>query len=107
LNEESCDSDSFHSLDSEEDDDEGSPRRAKRRYPEWKPKRDLKDKVELKVGLKFANPTQFKKVLQLFAVRNSFDYKYLHNEKKQVSNFCKKRCGWTRHASWPNYKMYF
>jgi hypothetical protein len=30
----SCDSDGFHSLDSEEDDDEGSPRRVKKRYPE-------------------------------------------------------------------------
>lgn len=31
---ESCDSDSFHSLKNEEDDDEGSPRQVKRRYPE-------------------------------------------------------------------------
>jgi hypothetical protein len=99
---ESCDSDNFQSLDSE-----GSPRRARRRYPKWKPKRDLKDKVELKVGLKFANPTEFKEAIQVFAVQNSFDYKYMHNEKKQVSAFCKKTCGWKIHASWSNCKKYF
>jgi hypothetical protein len=90
---ESCDSDRFHSLDNEEDDDEWSPRQVKMRYPEWKPKWDLKDKVKLKVGLRFANPTQFKEALQVFPVQNSFDYKYLHNENKLVSAFCKKNCG--------------
>jgi hypothetical protein len=53
----SYDSDNFESLDSEEKDSEGALRRARRRYPEWKPKRDLKDKVELIVGLNFSNPT--------------------------------------------------
>jgi hypothetical protein len=33
----SCDSESFHNLDSEEDDDEGSPRRVNRRYPSGSP----------------------------------------------------------------------
>jgi hypothetical protein len=68
LDEESCDSDKFQSLDNEEEDSEGSPRQARRRYPKWKPKRDLKDKVELKVGLKFADPTKFKETLQVFVV---------------------------------------
>jgi hypothetical protein len=45
---ESRDNDSFHSLDSEEEDDEGSPRWVKRRYPEWKSKWDLKDKSSWK-----------------------------------------------------------
>jgi hypothetical protein len=47
-------SETFHNMDSEEDDSEWSPRRVKR-YPEWKPKQDLKEKVKLSVGLKFAN----------------------------------------------------
>jgi hypothetical protein len=36
------------------------------RYPEWKELRDFKEKVQLKVGLKFANPPQFKDALKLF-----------------------------------------
>jgi hypothetical protein len=64
---------------SSEEDDEGEhrPRRVKR-YPEWIPKRDLKEKVQLSVGLKFSNPTEFKKALQLFVVQNSLNYKYQH-----------------------------
>lgn len=52
---ESYDNDNFESLNSEQEDSDGA-RRARRRYPEWKPKRDLKDKVELIVGLNFSNP---------------------------------------------------
>jgi hypothetical protein len=72
----SSNSETFDSMSSKEDDEgEHHPRRA-RRYPEWMPKRDLKEKVQLSVGLKFNNPTEFKKALQVFAVQNSFDYKY-------------------------------
>jgi hypothetical protein len=42
-------------MDSEEEEDEGEgPRRRMRRYPEWRPKRDLKDIITLTVGLKFS-----------------------------------------------------
>jgi hypothetical protein len=47
------------------------------RYPEWKELRDFKEKVQLKVGLKFANPPQFKDALKLFTSQNLFDYTYL------------------------------
>jgi hypothetical protein len=103
---ESSNSETFHSMDSEEDDGEGSPRQVKR-YPEWKPERDLKEKVELSIGLKFANPIKFKETLQVFTVQNSLDYKYQHNEKTRVSAICKKKYGWRIHASWSNCKKYF
>jgi hypothetical protein len=64
-------SETFDSMSSEEDaEGEHHPKRVKR-YPEWMPKRDLKEKVQLSVGLKFSNPTEFKKTLQVFAVQNS------------------------------------
>jgi hypothetical protein len=67
---ESDDSETFHSMDSEEEEDEGEgPRRRVRRYPEWRPKRDLKDIITLTVGLKFSNPTEFKETLKVFAVK--------------------------------------
>jgi hypothetical protein len=84
----------------------GQPRR-RRRYPEWKKKKDISEKVELAVGLRFANPTEFKGALQLYAVQNSFDYKYLHNERKRVSAYCKKKCGWKIHSSWSPCQKYF
>jgi hypothetical protein len=62
-------------MDIEEDEGEGSPRRMKR-YPEWKLKRDLKENVELSVGLKLDNPTEFKQTLKVFAMQKSFDYNY-------------------------------
>ncbi|XP_062155085.1 uncharacterized protein LOC133863106 [Alnus glutinosa] len=100
-------SETFDSMSSEEDDEgERHPRRVKR-YPEWMPKWDLKEKVQLLVGLKFSNPTEFKKALQVFAVQNSFDYKYQHNEKTWVSAVCKKNCPWRIHASWSNCKSFF
>jgi len=93
-NAESDDSETFHSMDSEEEEDEGKgPRRRVRRYPEWRPKWDLKDIITLIVGLKFSNPTEFKEMLKVFAVQNSFDYMYKHNEKMRVSAKCKKKCG--------------
>jgi hypothetical protein len=45
--------------------------------------------VELSVGLRFMNPEEFKEALQLFAVQNNFDYKYVHNDKKRVTTHCK------------------
>jgi len=87
-NAESSNSVTFHSMDSEEDEGEGSPRRLKR-YLEWKPKQDIKENVELSVGLKFAYPTEFKQTLEVFAMQKSFDYKYQHTEKTWVSTVCK------------------
>jgi len=55
--------------------------------------------VELSVGLRFTNPKEFKEVLQLFAVQNNFDYKYVHNDKKRVTAHCKSLCHWKIHAS--------
>jgi hypothetical protein len=75
-NDMSSNSETFDSIGSEDDDEgEHHPRRV-RRYPEWKSKRDLKEIVQLLVGLKFSNPTEFKKILQVLAVQNSFGYKY-------------------------------
>jgi len=106
-NDMSSNSETFDSIGSEEDDEgEHHPRRV-RRYPEWKSKRDLKEIVQLSVGLKFSNPTEFKKILQVLAVQNSFDYKYQHNEKTLVSVVCKKNCPWRIHASWSNCKSFF
>ncbi|XP_062150890.1 uncharacterized protein LOC133859491 [Alnus glutinosa] len=102
LDVESDDSETFHSMDSEEEEeeDEGEgPHRRVRRYPEWRPKRDLKEIITLTVGLKFSNPTEFKETLKVFAVQNSFDYMYKHNEKTRVSAECKKKCGWRIHAT--------
>jgi hypothetical protein len=100
-------SETFDSMSSDEDaEGEHHPRRVKR-YPEWMSKRDLKEKVQLSVGLKFSNPTKFKKALQVFAVQNSFDYKYQDNEKTRVSAVCKKNCPWRIHASWSNCKSFF
>jgi len=61
------DSETFHSMDSEEEEeDEGEgPRRQVRRYPEWRPKRNLKEIITLTVGLKFSNPTEFKETLKV------------------------------------------
>ncbi len=67
----------------------------------------VKDKVELVVGLDFREPFQFKETLKLTAVQNSFDFKYTHNEKKQVPVFCKKNYGWRVHASWTLDNKYF
>jgi hypothetical protein len=106
----SYDSDNFDSLDIGEEEGEGSrgqPRRRRRRYPEWKKKKDISEKVELAVGLRFANPTEFKGGLQLYAEQNSFDYKYLHNERKRVSAYCKKKCGWKIHSSWSPCQKHF
>jgi len=84
-------SETFDSMSSEEDaEGEHHPRRVKR-YPEWMSK----------FRLKFSNPTEFKKALQVFAVQNSFDYKYQHNEKMRVSAVCKKNCPWSIHATGP------
>lgn len=111
LDDQSYDSDNFDSLDSGEEEGEegegsrGQPRR-RMRYPEWKKKKDISEKVELAVGLRFANPTEFKGALQLYAVQNSFDYKYLHNERKGVSAYCKKKCGWKIHSSWSPCQKY-
>jgi hypothetical protein len=102
----SSNSETFDSMDSEEDKDEHSPRRVKR-YPKWKPKRNLKEIVQLSVGLKFSNPNEFKKTLQVFAVQNSFEYKCHHNEKMRVSAVWKKNCLWRVHASWSNCKSFF
>jgi hypothetical protein len=55
-------------MSSEEDDEGEHHSRRARRYPEWMPKQDLKEKVQLLVGLKCSNPTEFKKALQVFAV---------------------------------------
>jgi len=72
----SSNSETFDSMGSEEDDEgEHHPKRV-RRYPEWKSKQDLKEIVQFSISLKFSNPTEFKKTLQVFAVQNSFDYKY-------------------------------
>jgi len=102
LDAKSDDSETFHSMDSEEEEeDEGEgPRRRVRRYPEWRPKRDLKEIITLIIGLKFSNPTEFKEMLKVFAMQNSFDYIYKHNEKTRNSAECKKKCGWRIHASW-------
>jgi hypothetical protein len=78
----SYDSEYFDSLDNGEENSEGSLVKRKKRYPEWKKNRDWSQKVELSVGLKFTNPKEFKEALQLFAVQNNFDYKYVHNDKK-------------------------
>lgn len=92
--EDPVESDGFWSLDSEGDDSEGEPRRVRRRYPEWREITDLKEKVELKIGMKFVEPTQFKEVLKLFPVQNGFDYIYLQNKKARVTAACKTKCGW-------------
>jgi hypothetical protein len=106
LDENVVNSDDSISLDSEEDG-EGSLRRVRMRYPEWKELQHMKDKVELVVGLDFREPFQFKETLKLTAVQNSFDFKYTHNEKKQVPVFCKKNYGWRVHASWTLDNKYF
>jgi hypothetical protein len=91
----------FSSIDSD-DVGEGSPRRARRKYPQWMEKANLKEIVELYIGQEFVDPGQFKGALQLFAIQNSFDYTYMHNEKTRVTAICKKTCGWRIHASWSN-----
>jgi hypothetical protein len=94
-------------MSSEEDDEGEHHQRRAKRYPKWMPKRDLKEKVQLSVGLKVSNPTEFKKTLQVFVVQNPFDYKYQHNEKMLVSVICKKNCPWRIHARWYNCKSFF
>jgi hypothetical protein len=66
-----------------------------------------KEKVEIYVGPLFANPSQFKEAIQLCAIQNSFNYTYVHNEKKHVSAHCKKKCVWRVHASWKSNTKYF
>jgi hypothetical protein len=94
-------------MDSEEEDEGEGPRRRVRRYSEWRPKQDLKDIITLIVGLKFSNPTEFKETLEVFAMQNSFDYMYKHNEKMRVSAECKKKCDWRIHTSWSNCRKFF
>jgi len=103
----SYDNEYFDSLDSGEDDSEGSIVKRKKRYPEWKKKRDWSQTVELSVGLRFTNPKEFKEALQLFAVQNNFDYKYVHNDKKGLTGHCKSLCHWKIHASWTQCRKYF
>jgi hypothetical protein len=67
----------------------------------------LSQNVALKLGLRFACPSDFKEALRLYAIQQGFDYTFLHNEKKRVSAFCKKKCGWRIHASWMNDKSAF
>jgi hypothetical protein len=98
-NMDSYDSDNFDSLDNEEEDSKGSPVQCRRRYLEWRKKWDWSQKVEVSVGLRFANLNDFKEALQIFVVQNNFDYKYLHNEKKRVTAHCKENCPWKIHAS--------
>jgi hypothetical protein len=85
----SYDSEYFDSLDSGEEDSEGSTVKRKKRYLEWKKRQDWSQKVKLSVGLRFTNLKEFKEALQLFAVQNNFDYKYVHNDKKRVTAHCK------------------
>lgn len=102
----SSNSETFDSMDNDEDDEGEHFSRRVKRYPEWKLKRDLKEIVQLSVRLKFSNPTKFKKTLQVLAVQNSFDYKCQHNEKTWVSAVYKKNCLWRIHTSWSNCKFF-
>jgi hypothetical protein len=63
--------------------------------------------VELSVGLRFTNLKEFKEALQLFAVQNNFDYKYMHKDKKRVTAHYKSFCHWKIYASWTSCRKYF
>lgn len=62
------------------------------RYPEFNPLVDFKNKIVLKPGMKFGSNDVFRKALRQFAVENGFDYYYLHNDKKKISAYCKRKC---------------
>ncbi|XP_059432656.1 uncharacterized protein LOC132174219 [Corylus avellana] len=83
-----------------DDGSEGSPRHVRRKYPQWMPKADLKEIVELYIGQEFVDTRQFNDALQIFAIQNSFDYTYMRNEKTRITSICKRTCGWRIHASW-------
>jgi hypothetical protein len=85
------------SLESDLDEcEEGFSKRVKKkkRYLEWNLVHDLTQKFCLKLGLFFNNNTDLKDTLTLYAIQHGFDYNYLHNEKKRVSAYCKRDCGW-------------
>ncbi|XP_059436290.1 uncharacterized protein LOC132169240 [Corylus avellana] len=107
-NEEGVESPELLSLEIDENAEGTSKRKRKRRkYPEWHGLHDLKEKIEIHVGQLFANPSNFKEALQLYAVQNCFDYTYMHNDKKRVSAYCKQKCGWRVYASWKSNTKYF
>jgi len=107
LDADSYDNECFDSLDSGKEESERSIVKRKKRYLEWKKMQDWSQKVVLSVGLRFMNSKEFKEALQLFAVQNNFDHKYVHNDKKGVTAHCKSLCHYKIHASWTLCRKYF
>jgi hypothetical protein len=103
----SIDTDECDEKQDEDNEQSSTHVRRKKRYPEWNAVHDLTTNVKLELGSRFQNPTEFKDALRLYAIQNGFDYNYMHNDKRWVSAFCKKKCCWRIHASWMNAKKSF
>ena len=53
----------------------------------------------LKIGMKFSNAQVFRQAMKEWNVQNGYDIKYIRNENKRITAFCKVECGWRIHAS--------
>ena len=63
-----------------------------RRYPHFNALIDFKKKICFKDGMIFGSNNIFRKALRQYSIENGGDYYYLHNDKKKVYAYCKKRC---------------
>nr|CAD1835544.1 unnamed protein product [Ananas comosus var. bracteatus] len=96
-------SEDLDSMSSSDEDDPSWPK-----YPVYN-KRDL-DRIELKLGMKFASASEFRTVLRNHAISNGYDFNFVKNNGDRVTVKCKKdttaqkRCEWRVHASWNAYE---
>ena len=74
-------------LESLEDSDSDGVKRKK--YRQFNEKHDLKIPVTFALGDQFTDVYSFKRALKTFAVQNSFDYYYRHNDMGRVSVICR------------------
>ena len=64
----------------------------KKRYPHFNALIDFKKKIVFKSGMIFGSNKIFRKAMRQYSIENGGDYYYLHNDKKKVSAYCRKRC---------------
>lgn len=81
------------------DDDELLGRR-RRKYRDFHDTHDMRIPIVLEKGLLFSDTSVFKRALKWYAVQNSFDFKYKHNDRIRVTAVCKdEACSWRIHAA--------
>ncbi|XP_021727649.1 uncharacterized protein LOC110694787 [Chenopodium quinoa] len=67
-------------------DDEGP------NYPVFNPQTDFRGRIELSKGLKFPSNIVFRKALRHHAIKNGYDYYYLHNNRTKRDRVLECKC---------------